>query len=1107
MGALTAGVWLTVLMVSSPPTSHHDRQAEQETAACGSAASLSDLLPEGAEVVAEEGGSGTAGDDGHIQRIYLDLPASFVRTGITELWLQRLSYVLTARLIAASPSPSPSDLASSMPNGTRHIRGVVPYTIDPDDVEAGWKPLVVFVPPPPPVPTRDYEKDGLDGSPGPPLVSFGATAQGAVGALTGKVVYVSQAHGFTWNDTLDRWATQRGNTHGIVEDLVNAEGINHYLVHYLRNAGATVFTVREDDMQSEMVIVDAEPGGTTSVDGAGQYEETGTWVDSTAAGFLGGQAPYLNGTNPHTLGGTRYATATTSGVADAVSSWTPTIPKDGYYGVYVSYAASANRVPDAHYVVAHAGGETHVRVNQQRHGNTWIKIGTYWFKAGENAGSGAVSLLNDTEFGTDQQVVSADAVRFGGGMGQMQRNGTGAGPEDAPTSLMPRWRECSRYYSQFMGAPTSVYDAGSSTDASDDVGNRSRTAAWHNELGEDAVYIAWHTNAPDPGRGTSTFVYGPNPPNGSFNFTGVAGSDQLATLLQDEIVGDIRAAYDPSWKDRGVYSAYFGEVNPNNNSEMPAALVEAAFHSTAADADYLEEPRFRQLVSRAFAQAVVKYFAQRDGIAPVLTPEPPVRLRVTNGVGAGAVTVSWDPPFTDAVDLVGGAATGYRVYMSLDGRGFDNGTEVVGGATSLDVSGLQTGTPVFFRVTATNDGGQSFPTPTIAAVVSCNGAPAESLAVMGFVRLDSQLLPRDEASPWGLGTLTALRASEVNTYDYLVEHAWAFATAGLALDGAEATAVEDGMLSLNGYETLVWSLGEESTVDETFSDAEQAVVTAWAAAGDGTRTLIASGSEVLWDLVEKGETSDVAFATNILGVAFGGDDAGTYVVAGIGAWAGLPPITVSDGSDGQYGSYNAEFLDILTPLAGGQALLEYGTGGTAATWFAGANHRTLLMGFPFEAVRPTTARAALANAIVELAELAVIGVCTPPTPDQGPETEPDSAPETTDGSGTEVVESVEAVEAGPDVTSEVAPEAAPDMAESMPDAGGTDTVQADVAGDSEGAASVQAFQTASRLIPTVVDSEGCAAPRSGGVPDAGLVLLLAGGLLWLRRRRVFGRSV
>ena len=30
---------------------------------------------------------------------------------------------------------------------------------------------------------------------------------------------------------------------------------------------------------------------------------------------------------------------------------------------------------DAHFVVKHAGGESHFRINQRRHGGTWVLLG------------------------------------------------------------------------------------------------------------------------------------------------------------------------------------------------------------------------------------------------------------------------------------------------------------------------------------------------------------------------------------------------------------------------------------------------------------------------------------------------------------------------------------------------------------------------------------------------------------------------------------------------------------------------------------------------------------------------------------------------------------
>jgi len=1032
-------------------------------AAVGSPGDGEATLPPDARIVAR-----AASEDGRLVELYLDLPARFVRDGLSETWLDGMSHHWSETLLPeVDDRVGPDRLLP---------RGVVAYALDPDDLGAGWKPLTAFLPRQEPVPKREYEpQTGLDGSPAPPLVSLGAGMPGEQGGfLTGKVVYISQAHGFTWDE--GSWVTQRPNTHDIVEDLVNSEGMNHYLMNYLRNAGAMVFTVREEDMQSEMVIVDAEPGGATSVEGAGEYVETGTWEDSTASGFQAGNAPYIGDTNPHALGGTRFATAATGGAATASATWTPSVPSAGYYAVYASYAASQNRVPDAHYVVTHAGGETHFRVNQQRHGNTWIRLGRFWFEAGQDAGVGAVTLLNDTLVGTSDQVISADAVRFGGGFGDMQRSGTGSAPPLSPTSQIPRWRECSRYYSQFMGAPTSVYNGGGD-DRSDDVGNRSRTAAWHNEAGEDAVYVSWHSNAPNPARGTSTYVYSPNPPPDSVsNFSGVTGSVELATLIQNEIVNDIRAAWVPDWQDRGVRAAYFGELSPNNNPEMPSALIEAAFHSTAADADYLEEPRFRQTIARAVYQAVVKYFAERDGVQPVLAPEPPNRLRVVNGPGAGEVTVSWDAPYTDTADLKGDAATGYRVHMSLDGRGFDNGT-VVEDDTTLVVSGLQAGQPVFFKVVATNEGGTSMPTPTIPAVVTCDGAAAPAVAVMGFYRMDSSLLPRDDLSAWNLGTgVKALRYWQVNTYDHLVEHAWALSTAGLGLDGAEATAIEDGALALAPYQAALWQLGEESTVDETFSDAEQAAVSAWLALGG--KTLVASGAEILWDLVQQGDAGDEAFAAATFGADYGSDDGDTYALDGTGTFSDLPPITLSDGTDGLYGSYNVEYPDVLLPLSGAQSVLEYGNGaGSAATWFEGANHNALLMGFPLEAVQPTTARAALVNAIVELTGLPTIGTCAPVIADPGAEVGPDAPPEAPPEQASDVVVVVDA--AGPD--------AAPDAGAAEEDPAVAD------AGPPRAIATVLPGSSSS----SISGDEGCS---SGSTPvGLGWLVLVFGLALALRR--------
>ena len=84
----------------------------------------------------------------------------------------------------------------------------------------------------------------------------------------------------------------------------------------------------------------------------------------------------------------------------------------------MSYASLPNSVSDAHYTVHHAGGETSFRVNQRMGGGTWLYLGTFLFDEGRNE-RGRVVLHNESRH---KGAVTADAVRFGGGMGIVERS-------------------------------------------------------------------------------------------------------------------------------------------------------------------------------------------------------------------------------------------------------------------------------------------------------------------------------------------------------------------------------------------------------------------------------------------------------------------------------------------------------------------------------------------------------------------------------------------------------------------------------------------------------------------------------------------------------------
>lgn len=752
-----------------------------------------------------------------------------------------------------------------------------------------WSDLA---PEPPPV-RKEYERAAgdRDRSQQPPVWS----ADRPTGFLSGKSVYLNAGHGRVWRDG-DYWSFQRPFLNDIVEDLSNIDAVAVYLAAYCHNAGARVDCVRELDPNPAMIVVDDADGASNPANGT--YVETGSgWTDSTGGGYANGYAPYASGTNPFDLGGNRLANTAPTPTAWAI--WTPNLPGDGYYNVYVSYWAYSARASDAHYVVRHAGGETDFRVDQKGHRGTWVLLGRFYFEAGHDPDRGAVVLLNDSADATGSNV-SADAVRFGGGTGLISRGASG-------TSGFPRYDEEARYNIQFMGCPESEYDFADRSDESDGWTGRLRYCGWQNEPGEDACYVAWHSNA-GGGSGTSTFVHSNSPS---------PGSEELRIAVHDEVVNDIRRAYDPSWTDRGKHYGDYGEANGNNvGHEMPVFLFEYAFHDHATkDSVYMRDPKFRRIVARAVYQGFAKYFAERDGVPVRLLPEPPQRF-VARAESPSRAVLSWAAPPTDTQGVFGDPATSYRVYQSDNGYGFDNGTAVAG--TTCAVADLAADRPHYFRVTAVNAGGESFPTQTLAVRVGTAGAP-RLLLVDGFDKVDKALIVETRISGYHVDRDYPER---VNALDYAVQHAEAVHAWGGRLDCADDGAVGAGEVGLGDYAAVVWMCGAQSerhgfdpTDDAVFDAAQEAALTAYVAAGGA---LMLSGADVAWDLHLSGDDGVLA---DTLGAVYQADDSGGSLVVGAGgALAGLAAVSIAD--DGVHTTaYRSP--DVIAPAPGSTAALVY----------------------------------------------------------------------------------------------------------------------------------------------------------------------------------------
>ncbi len=753
------------------------------------------------------------------------------------------------------------------------------------------------------------------------LVSVGTQP---VGVLTGKIVYVHGGHGYKANSN-GSWGFQRPEIQEINEDLSNQDMMT-FLVKFLWNAGATVVPLRPVGHQLNEVIVDNDDAEVTFV---------GSWSNSSSSIYYGSP------------GDTPYRFASTSATETAYARYRPNITEAGFYPVYTWASHSSNRVNQL-YRVTHSGGTTEVSVNHKRVGNGLVYLGTYHFEQGTD---GYVDISNQS---SESGVVIADMIRFGNGMGDISPYGT--------TSGTSRENEPGVYWiEQNLGQGISSSEYGGTTFT---VSAPPRFAEFMNREADgslsDRVFISYHSNAGGgSSRGTLGLVNGNNDPD-----TATPNQFLLANTVSAEINDDMVAlngTFEHNWQNRSTHTLdrsdiEFGEINNNYiNNEFDATIIEWAFHDNTLDLNLMRDADVRDAVARATYQGMVRYFNSVDGGATPITflPDPVTDTKAETN-GDGTVTVSWTPPAFSAIG--GGTPTGYIVYTSLNGLGFDGGTFVAGGATASHVmTGLDSANGThYFKVVAINSGGESLGSSVVAATPLPTPPLSKVLIVNGFDRIDRNGNSR-ESQPNGW-VVDRIRPRFQNAGDYAVQAAEAieaFNTA-LGIDTAQNENIISGDVLLSDYDTVVWILGEESSTDDTFNVTEQALVTAFIAGGGD---LFVSGTEIGWDLDNL--NNGRSFYNNTLRADYVADDANTHNVTGAAGsiFAGLS-FSFDDGSL----FYDAEFPDVINPLGGAVTALNYvgGIGGGAAIQKKGSvDGDVVLLAFPFETITTEADRAAV----------------------------------------------------------------------------------------------------------------------------------------------------
>ena len=818
-------------------------------------------------------------------------------------------------------------------------------------------------------------------SPRIPLVRRAHGRQVSKG-LSGRHIALWQSHGIYYNEEQDLWRWQRATLHRTVEDMFTQSYVLDYVIPMLENAGAYVFTPRERDVQRQEVICDNDSAFVREPKGfplrvLGAYEESGVWSNG-GVGFADLKQEYDITDNPFRMGTARIAQC--SPVAGSTALWTPVIPERGEYAVYVSYASRTNSNRAARYTVHHLGGDTGFLVDQRKGGGTWVYLGTFEFGAGT---FGYVELDNKGNAG---EVVSADAVRFGGGMGKIHRGGRLSG--------MASYIEGASYWIPWAGADSTLraWD----TDYVNDYAVR---GAWVRMMrGRKGIpfdcSLAIHSDAgttPNDSIVGTLSIYTLRCDD-SRKFTN--GEDRMtnrtfADFVQTQVVEDIRVGFEPAWTRRQLWDRSYSE---SRTTDVPAMLLEMLSHQNFADMRYGLDPSFRFLMGRAIYKGILKYLACRYSVPYAVQPMP-VHAFAARLLSGNEVLLSWEPT-TDPLEPTA-KAKGYLLYTRVDDGAFDDGVPVDGNFTTLEI---EPGHIYSYRIVAYNDGGVSFPSEVLSVGIPRRKMGDAVLVVNNFNRVaapswvdtpqyagfDSRMDPgmpymRDityigenyefrRPLAWesddapGFGATYTDKAGLIvagNTFDYPAVHGRSILALGLPFCSMSAEAFCADTLLASTFKTLDLICGAQVTTKsgrgafpdrfQVFPQEMRGALRRWTAAGGN---ILLSGSHIatdVWSSVYdvRTDTPDRDSVKVFVGNVFGYKYAGSSATA-VGL-VGAMPFYNSPNED----RYCCPNPDGVAPAGKqGSVWLRYDVSGTpAGVLFQGPSHKAASLGVPIECIK------------------------------------------------------------------------------------------------------------------------------------------------------------
>lgn len=305
-----------------------------------------------------------------------------------------------------------------------------------------------------------------------------------------------------------------------------------------------------------------------------------------------------------------------------------------------------------------------------------------------------------------------------------------------------------------------------------------------------------------------------------------------------------------------------------------------------------------------------------------------VKLRTVLGQ-AGAIQATWERPE--------GTVDSYYVWLSQDPEVFpDTITRVVNGtATGTVILNLEQNKSYYIRVKAKNNISES---PSYSKVYGTYTAgPIDKVLIVdGFNRY---------------GNDGGIQTPDHNLASFYSE---GLKQLNIKFETVSNSAIT-GVNQFSPYKYVIWFVGDESIVDETFSSTEQEIIKTYLNNGG---KLIVSGSNIAFDLDQNGTTNDKSFFNNYLKAQYSADNPTPNNTNAFGV-----ENSIFNGINFSFGqSFTVNSPDVIIPINGSNEIIKYNETEIAGISFEGnfpsgtQEGKILYFAFGLESVSDTSIR-------------------------------------------------------------------------------------------------------------------------------------------------------